>query len=389
MTSNTLKCLGKLSLSLLLAVSLNGAAFAGVAPVEGSACALQPHADAAVVMKLMGMVNNRTEKSLSGIAYTINDGIVIRQSYIKDGKIIIPSEGLYTVSRGSSFMPLDNSPVSINGKTWRTIAYTYNRDVVRNIKMKKGDLVLTDANKTRGWALTSVGGIAGAWSKSNEASATFQIRKVTGNYYGASFPVTVGKMTTPAAADGSLMKGSSAPEGNTFATSEGNLDRFLVSGNTFTTGRSFVVVDKIDDDGTVHVRELATDSTSNIWMSPNNPVVGTYANGAMFEIDGAKVSVKNITKNSAEVTIADKAGTVTKTLSFDAEDDKWFPMSQESFLDALVFSKGGDTAVHLNVVPGAPFKDGKVELVAYNDVTNLENGSDWITDNRFLARPDS
>ena len=88
MTNNTLKCLGKLSLSLLLAVSLNGAAFAGVAPVEGSACALQPHDNAAVVMKLMGMVNNRTEKSLSGIAYTINDGIVIRQSYIKDGKII-------------------------------------------------------------------------------------------------------------------------------------------------------------------------------------------------------------------------------------------------------------------------------------------------------------
>ena len=39
MTNNTLKCLGKLSLSLLLAVSLNGAAFAGVAPMEGSACA--------------------------------------------------------------------------------------------------------------------------------------------------------------------------------------------------------------------------------------------------------------------------------------------------------------------------------------------------------------
>ena len=92
MNMSALKGLGKLALALLLAASLNGVALAGVAPVEGSAAMKSPASNAAVVAKLIGLVNNRHEKTMLGLERTINDGIVIRQSYIKDGKIIIPSE---------------------------------------------------------------------------------------------------------------------------------------------------------------------------------------------------------------------------------------------------------------------------------------------------------
>lgn len=80
MNMSALKGLGKLSLALLLAAGLNGVALAGVAPVEGSAAMKSPANNAAVVAKLIGLVNNRHEKTMLGLERTINDGIVIRQS---------------------------------------------------------------------------------------------------------------------------------------------------------------------------------------------------------------------------------------------------------------------------------------------------------------------
>lgn len=54
-----------------------------------------------------------------------------------------------------------------------------------------------------------------------------------------------------------------------------------------------------------------------------------------------------------------------------------------------IVSKDGKTLVHLNIRPGNPFKNGKVELVAYSDVIDVQNGSDWPADPRFLARPET
>ena len=142
MTKGTLKTVGKLSLALLLAASLNGVALAGVAPVEGSAAMKSPANNAAVVAKLIGLVNNRVEKTALGTVRTINDGVVIRQSYIKDGKIIIPSEGLYTTSRSSNWYPFDNEPITFAGKTYRVIVDRYVRDVVRDVVMKEGDVII-------------------------------------------------------------------------------------------------------------------------------------------------------------------------------------------------------------------------------------------------------
>ena len=36
-----------------------------------------------------------------------------------------------------------------------------------------------------------------------------------------------------------------------------------------------------------------------------------------------------------------------------------------------------------------PIADGKVSLVAYNDVVEVNDGSVWPADTRFLARPET
>ena len=389
MTTSTLKTVGKLSLALLLAASLNGVALAGVAPVEGSAAMKSPANNAAVVAKLIGLVNNRVEKTALGTVRTINDGVVIRQSYIKDGKIIIPSEGLYTTSRSSNWYPFDNEPITFAGKTYRVIVDRYVRDVVRDVVMKEGDVITSNADKSRGWQLMYVEGWS-TYGLADGKEANFKIVKTTGNYYGAAFPVHVGSSITNDASDGSLVKGSKQPAGHTVPDEVNNLSRFDYGNNVATVGRSYVVVDKIDEKNNVYVREFGTDSCTDLYVSTSEPTYGSYACGSTFMVGDAKVSVKNVGKDSVNVTITEKSGAVTtKKLYIESKNSKWLMQSMVERDKCYVVSKDGKTLVHLNIRPGNPFKEGKVALVAYTDVNLVQNGSDWFTDTRFLARPET
>ena len=145
-----------------------------------------------------------------------------------------------------------------------------------------------------------------------------------------------------------------------------------------------------DADGSVHVRELSTDSCTDLYMSATKPVIGSYGNNENFKIGDATVAVKNIGKDSVEVSIADKDGNVTtKKLYIDSDNAHWLMLSMVERDKCYVVSKDGKTLVHLNIRPGNPFKDGKVDLVAYTDVIDVQNGTDWVSDPRFLARPET
>lgn len=96
-----------------------------------------PAKDAAYVSLLPGMVNNHKLKSYLGTAHTANDGIVIRQSYIKDGKIVIPPGGLYVTSRSGNWEPFAGKPLTIAGKEYVAINNISERTVIRNVTFKK------------------------------------------------------------------------------------------------------------------------------------------------------------------------------------------------------------------------------------------------------------
>lgn len=388
MTKGSLKGLGKLSLALLLAASLNGVALAGVAPVEGSAAMMSPANNAAVVNKLIGMVNNRAAKSLIDTKVTINDGIVIRKSYIKDGKIVIPPEGFYTTARAGNFYPFEGYPITINGKMYRVIVDRYVRDVVSNIVVRKGDLIPSNADKSRGWECTSVGGWSG-YGQNDAYSAEFKIVKTTGNYYGSAFPVKYGPQIANSLADGTLLKAPIEQTGNIVPTIENGLGKFLVGSNSFSTGRSYVTVDKIDAKGNVYVRELVTDSCTDLYLSATDPVVASYAAGATFMVGKAKVEVKSVGEDCATIVLTDETGaSVTKRLTLAADPHDWVINLPERE-KAWMMSQDGKNIVHLNFRASTPFVDGKVNLIAYTDVIDVQNGTDWVSDTRFLARPET
>ena len=188
MSHISLRAIGKTAAAICLAVAMSGVAMAGDAPDR--VVMQSPAKDAAVLAKMQGLVNNRKAKTLSGLSRTINDGVVIRKSTIKDGKIIIPPSGLYITVRSTNWHPFDNEPLTLAGKTYHAITDRYVRDVIRNVTMKKGQVLPSNANKSRGWELSSVENDTYGIEGGN--SAVFKIVKTTGNYYGSQFPVYAG-----------------------------------------------------------------------------------------------------------------------------------------------------------------------------------------------------
>ena len=113
MSHISLRAIGKTAAAICLAVAMSGVAMAGDAPDR--VVMQSPAKDAAVLAKMQGLVNNRKAKTLSGLSRTINDGVVIRKSTIKDGKIIIPPSGLYITVRSTNWHPFDNVPLTLAG----------------------------------------------------------------------------------------------------------------------------------------------------------------------------------------------------------------------------------------------------------------------------------
>ena len=78
-----------------LALALGFAGTSAFAADDGRVVMTSPAKDGAYVLKMKGLVNNHRIKLLNGDRKAINDGIVIRKSFVKDGKVTIPAGGLY------------------------------------------------------------------------------------------------------------------------------------------------------------------------------------------------------------------------------------------------------------------------------------------------------
>ena len=98
-----------------------------------------------------------------------------------------------------------------------------------------------------------------------------------------------------------------------------------------------------------------------------------------------------VAANAATVKLTDKSGTVTKVLGpLTPENTRMLLMSVVDRDRLWTLSKDGKVAVHLNIRQSdKPIADGMVSLVAYNDVVEVNDGSVWPADTRFLARPET
>ncbi len=362
---------------------------------DGRVVATAPKANAAFVPKFTGIANNVRGTTEYGSVRTNNEGIVIRGSYVDGNKVIIPASGLYVTNRSTNLSRLAEDPYVIGGKVYYFITDLYEQEVIRNVVMKKGDVAWIGEEKARGFELSAVSNTS--WYTDDSRSATFNMLKTTGNYYGSNFPVqwSAKKYSLLSNKGTSLKAGAVAPSLNNKAGQQTMLSPVA------SVGRSWVVVDKITEDGQVHVKEMVTDNNIGAFFSPMKPTRMEYAQGESWKDGDYTMTIDKLTANSVTVSITDPTGTVTKVLKTNGKNT-FTPIDTGELDQFWMKSNDGKVIAHLNIRSlmkntimisdesiKAAIADNKAKMVIYKDVFFLEPGKEWFVDNRFLTRPET
>lgn len=348
-----------------------------------------PQPNAAMVGSMPGLVNGEKEMTIGGKEKTIWDGIVLRATRIKaDGTLVIPPAGAYTTARSGNWRPFDNEPVRLAGKHFYYINQRSVRDVVHDVTMVPGQIMPMNPEKSRGWELVSIA--TDTFFLPDTYTATFKLVKSTGNYYGTAFPVMTGSNISENANSGKFLTGYYEKAGRTKPGADDPLDMFAIGNNMAISGRSYVIVDEITPEQ-VKVRELGSDSCTDAWISPSAPTIASYGKGDTFTIGKARVKVTDLGADTVTVAVTEDGKTVTKTFGpWNADTQHKMFLSEATRDQFWTLSPSGKEIVHLNVNnPEGPFAGGKASLVAYQDVIDVQDGSDWPFDDRFRVRPET
>lgn len=372
---------GRRALMLLCVLVMAVFWAAPMASAEEPVLGTSPAKDAPLVAEMAGFqrvsVKNFAKNSVQ------NDGVVIRQSYIKDGKIVIPPAGLYYSLRVSpQSRGLYGDQLVMAGKHYYFVEYGTSFDVIRDVTMKVGDCAsMGDGSKC--WELSSIGyGFAG-----DIPGATFQILKPSGNYYGTSFPVRVSPLLIPATA---LAWGSHNPTGTLLPGQPTNWQTEYYGYNVATSGQSYVVVDKITPKE-VHVQEAATGGLTYMLLTETAPVTGTLAVGKTMDLGKYKVKLAaaDAKAKTADIEVLEGDKVVaTKKLGPVTEEMFGYLPEDPIARDKLTLTTD-NFVVHLQVYGGEPFVGDQVALVGYTDLFKINNPDEWPDDPRFVVRPDT
>lgn len=349
-----------------------------------------PAVDGAYVLELPGMVNGEKHTTISGAQKTIHDGLVLRKTRIKsDGTIVIPPAGIYTTARCGNWRPFDNEKIYVGPTPFYYINQRDFRTVLQNVEFQLGEVKPMNPNKTRGWELSSIS--TDGYFMPNAMSATFKMVKSTGNYYGSTFNVIMGPAVVNDGANGKAASAKNYQKAGFYTMTDSDFtDMNLIGNNVAAGGRTYVIVDEITPTS-VKVREMGTDGVVDAWISPSEPLIASYAKGDKFTIGNASVEVTNVAADSVSIRLNEGGKTVEKTFGpyNDATKAKLF-LSEKTRELFWLLSPSGKEVVFLNVNELAgPIAGGKASLVAYKDVINVQDGTEWPLDPRFMARPES
>jgi hypothetical protein len=369
---------GLLLLLLLLSVSPAMAQD----PVDMEPVLMEPPApDAAFVAELEGIQDVVAESFVRRLK--LSEGIVIRQSYVEDGKIIIPPSGLYYTTRTPLSKALQGDKVLFLGELYNFVEYGTRFDVIKDVDYDLGHCELIgDGSKC--FQLTGI-----SYSFAGDIPrATFQILKPSGNYYGASFPTTASELV---ASDCSIVDGTENPAGSLPPGEPTDWQNTYYGLPVASSGQTYVVVDEITDMG-AHLVDAGTGAVNWMWLSEGEPAEMALGAGESAELGDYMVQVAEVDTEAgtAQIQIMDSNEEVVAEKTFGPLDEALFNYLPEDPLarEKLTLSYEDDVFVHWDVFR-EPFQDDKVALVGYSDMIRLENPADLWLDDRFIVRPDT
>ena len=353
---------------------------------DGRVLMQSPETNAAVVTDFVGMKNVNAKSYLRQIP--LNEGLVIRQSRIENGKIIIPPSGLYYTTRTPKSGVLQGDKVLLLGKLYHFVDQATRLDVLADVQVKKGEAVLF-GDDTKALKLTDLVFGANGYYAGN---ATFKILKQSGNYYGTPFPVgtsvTFKDITTGVLNEGTGRKTGSYLPGE----KEQNFQVEYYGTSVATAGQTYLVADEISENG-VKVKEFATGALNWIWLSEKDPIRALLGPKEEVEAGDYVVSVLEVTPNSAEVSIKNKktGKEITQVLGPLTEELlTYMPVDEIGRQKLVMRPDTDDIHVQLDIYDEAgAFSDGKIRLAVYHDLIKMGNPEVFFGDDRFIFRPDT
>lgn len=356
------------------------------AVTDGRVLMQPPKTNAAVVTDFVGMKNVNAKSYLRQIP--LNEGLVIRQSRIENGKIIIPPSGLYYTTRTPKSAVLQGDKVLFLGKLYHFVDQATRLDVLADVQVKKGEAVLF-GDDTKALELTKLEFGANGYYAGN---ATFNIIKQSGNYYGTSFPVGT-SVTFKDITTGVLHEGTGRKTGSYLPGEKGqNFQVEYYGTSVATAGQTYLVVDEVNETG-AKVKEFGTGAVNWILLSEKDPIKALLGPEEQVEAGDYVVSVLGVTPNSAEVSVKNKktGKEITQVLGPLTEELlTYMPVDEIGRQKLVIRPDTDDIHVQLDIYDEAgAFSDGKIRLAVYQDLIKMGNPEKFFGDDRFIFRPDT
>ncbi len=370
--------------SLALALLLPSGAMAA----SESALMQAPARNAAIIAKVPGFKAADLDLYLG--QRRISEGVVIRKSFIRDGKIVIPPAGLYYSSRIASIGTMTNIEVMLLGKRYSEVDESFEYLVLKNRTMKKGDSInlLPDGSR----ALQFVNGNAHPYGNSAGYSS-LRIMKSSGNFYGTNFQVAADP--TLVDVNSGKFHGLGLSEGRhpvTSSTGEPLQHKSYYGASIYPSGKSYLIVGKTSANE-VEVKEFATPSLTEIWLTSEPRVSGAFKAGDTVKVGSATVKILSVGKDSAKISLTQNGKETVKEFKniLDPHALDYLPSSPAERAKWQLASADGKARVQVAMLhpKGALTADGKIRLDMFSGIFSIKNPQQWPGDPRFTVRPDT
>lgn len=369
---------------LTLAVGFALVTSAGAAVAAERVLNTEPKPDAALLPYAPGFAPIEGTTML-GNPYKHNEGIVIRESRIENGKIIIPPSGLYYTNRGPRSYLLRGDILNITGKPYYLVYNETQAGVVTNRTMKPGDRFEVAPGKV--FELLNIK------LKDNghpTPVANFRVLRPSGVPVGGVPNVS----TTPISDDVRTFALSGKADGVYPVSTDFRVDLLNYTSDLSASASKYIKIKDLTDESVV-VEEAMFHVNKVLYVTATPPTTGYYAPGDSVALGDFTVKVVSVDQaaQSAKVQIVSKAGKTTeKTLSMPPADI--IPLLTNAELEAreLMSMRDPNFKVQVELSPyrrTPAFNNDKVALNLYTDLVKLEAGIPWAADTRFIYRPDT
>lgn len=374
----------KLMRTAVLGAAMLVMAGAGSALASDSALTLRPQADAAI-LPVAPDLERITYTTPMGTTANHNEGIVIRQSRIEDGKIIIPPAGIFYTNRGPRDYMLRADILNMLGQPYYLAKITTQGGVVADLTMKPGDRVFIFPDRAL-WLKS----ISPKGNGHPTPSAVLEMTRANGSAVRALPEVN----TTPYSNDYLTWTPWGKPTGvypldwdRRFDLHNWTMDLSIYAGK-------YVKVDNLTDES-LRVVEAFTHRAEYLLVSKEAPVTGYFGVGDSQALGDWTATVKAVDQaaGTATVSLTHKDGRVVeKTLGPIPEDLVYYLGNAELETRTSFMLNDPDETVQVELAPhrrNGLFNDGKVGLNMYADLQRFEPGMIWPSDSNWTYRPDT